>query len=407
LFLKYIPSNRHFQEKRQPTGTRGLGDALSSAKRFSKGGGTMRKLRRRSLIGFLVLAGMLGGSWAFSSALVADEVETRLNAQPGKSTEHWTNAASAAAVPMPLVAKEGRPLMPQQFAPPGPAGTVQGLLPGVSTSGAVAPRVSLESGAPEPQIFGGSAWYSYPPPHTRYFPRFGNTYYPHSTLGKLFLSDGFTNYVCSAAAVVCNSLSLVMTAGHCCAAGDGFTWYDNFLYVPACYGASCYLGSPGAAPFGVWDWASVSVPTAWFSSGDLARDVCFLQTAPNGAQKLHQVTGSLGLAWNQTQPIHFTMTGWPAEAPFTGDNLVFELGSTADLDGSESPNTVGVGNFLTGGSSGGAWIKDYKQGAGTTNQYWNGLNSYKYISPARPLEMYGPYIDTLTFDIWSLDLGCQ
>jgi hypothetical protein len=91
------------------------------------------------------------------------------------------------------------------------------------------------------------------------------------------------------------------------------------------------------------------------------------------------------------------MTGWPAAPPFGGGNLVFEIGSTADLDGSFSPNTVGVGNFMTGGSSG-AWIKDYKQGS--TSLYWNGLNNYKYISPSLPDEMYGPYIDTAIFNIW-------
>jgi hypothetical protein len=206
--------------------------------------------------------------------------------------------------------------------------------------------------------------------------------------------------------MVCDNLNLVMTAGHCCAPGNGVNFYTDFLFVPACFGANCNSGGAGAAPFGVWDWETVTVPTAWFASGDLARDVCFLETAPNGSlQELHQVTGSLGFTWNEVQPVHYTMTGWPADPPFGGGNLVFEIGSTADLDGSESPNTVGVGNFMTGGSSGGAWIKDYKQGS--TALFWNGLNSYKYISPARPDEMYGPYIDTTIFNIWNLTIGCQ
>ncbi|HEV8581914.1 MAG TPA: hypothetical protein VGX68_22830 [Thermoanaerobaculia bacterium] len=331
---------------------------------------------------------------------------TQRNEQPGRAVAHWTNATAAAAIPMPLLAEEGGPVKPQQFSPPGPAGVALGVFPGSAAGGAFTPQVSIETGTAEPQIFGGSQWYSYPPPHTRYFPRFGLTYYPHSALGKLFFSDGSTNYVCSGAAMVCGGLNLVMTAGHCCAAGDGVTWYDNFLFVPACFGANCNSGSASAAPFGVWDWEQVTVPTSWFTSGNPGRDVCFLQTAPNGSfQELQQVTGSLGFAWNQAQPVHYTMTGWPAAPPFGGGNLVFEIGSTADLDGSFSPNTVGVGNFMTGGSSGGAWIKDYKQGG--TSQYWNGLNSYKYISPSLPDEMYGPYIDTTIFNIWDTTLDCQ
>jgi hypothetical protein len=346
---------------------------------------------------------MLGGSWAIPSALLAEEAVTQHNQRPGSSTEHWTDAESAAVVPMPLLAKEGVPVMPQQFAPPGPAGFSPGRPPGLA---AATPQVSVASQTVEPMIFGGTQWYAYPPPHTRYFPLYGLTFFPHSTLGKLFFSDGFSNFVCSGAAVVCNGLNLVMTAGHCCAAGNGVTWYDDFLFVPACFGSNCNTGAPGTAPFGVWDWESVTVPTAWFNTGDLARDVCFLKTAPNGSfQELHSVTGALGFAWNQTQPVHYTTTGWPAAFPFGGGNLVFEIGSTADLDGSETPNTVGVGSAMTGGSSGGAWIKDYKQAS--ANLFWNGLNSYKYVSPARPDEMYGPYVDTTIFNIWDVSLNCQ
>jgi len=367
----------------------------------------MRDSKSQAYIGTLAIAVLLSGLGMLPAARAATDAVTQRNDQPpDRTVEYWTDTTTTAAVPMPLVSKTGTPFMPQQFGPPGPSGSVTGFLPGSGFAGSVAPQVSIEATTVEPKIFGGFEWYPYPPPHTRYYPRFGNTYYPHSTLGKLFFSDGATNYVCSGAAVVCKDLNLVMTAGHCCAAGNGATWYSNFLFVPACVGANCNVG--GTAPFGRWTWESVTVPTAWFYSGDLGHDVCLLKTAPNGSlQELHQVTGSLGLAWNQTQPVHYTMTGWPAAAPFAGDRLVFEIGSTADLDGTQSPNTVGVGNYLTGGSSGGAWIKDYKQGAGTVNQYWNGLNSYKYNSPDRPSEMYGPYPDTTVFNIWSTNIACQ
>jgi hypothetical protein len=48
---------------------------------------------------------------------------------------------------------------------------------------------------------------------------------------------------------------------------------------------------------------------------------------------------------------------------------------------------------MTGGSSGGAWIKNYQSYIAASNNYFNGLNSYKYTSPNRPAEMFGPYID--------------
>jgi hypothetical protein len=48
---------------------------------------------------------------------------------------------------------------------------------------------------------------------------------------------------------------------------------------------------------------------------------------------------------------------------------------------------------MTGGSSGGPWIQGFSYGAGPTN-YLNGHNSYRYISPNHPLEMFSPYFGT-------------
>jgi len=357
------------------------------------------------LIAVLALTAVWPGAVAAQTASAADAV-TLKNPDPDATELFWAARQDEPAIPMPLLEKYGEPWAPDAFAAPGGPGAAPGRLPGSESAALPAPAGDAMSAASRGEtIFGGAEWYTYPPPHSRYFPRFGNTYFPHSTLGKLFFSDGVFGYVCSGAAVVCSDLDLVITAGHCCAPGDGSGFFTDFRFVPACVGTNCNVG--GVAPFGRWDWESVTVPTPWFTSGDFGRDVCFLKVQTNGAgQQLHQVVGSLGFAWNQTQPIHYHQTGWPAQAPFSGDRLVFEVGSTADLDGSETPNTVGVGNFMTPGSSGGAWIKDYKQGATAVNQFWNGLNSYKYTSPARPLEMYGPYSDTTVENIRSDPTVC-
>ena len=48
---------------------------------------------------------------------------------------------------------------------------------------------------------------------------------------------------------------------------------------------------------------------------------------------------------------------------------------------------------MTGVSSGGAWIGNYQSFVAGTSNLFNGLNSYKYTSPDRPQEIFGPYID--------------
>lgn len=363
------------------------------------------------LIALLTLAAASPGAVAAQTAGASDAV-TLENPDPGATELFWAARQDEPATPMPLLEKVGEPWAPESFAAPGPPGALPGELPAsdasasaAAGSGTVLAADRVEAVPEASRIFGGASWYPYPPPHTRYFPRFGNTEYPHRTLGKLYFSDGVVGYVCSGAAVVCSDLDLVITAGHCCAPGDGSGFYTDFRFVPACVGANCNVG--GVAPFGRWDWESVTVPGAWFFNGDAGRDVCMLKVLPNGGgQQLHQVVGSLGFSWNQTQPVHYHMTGWPATPPFNGSRLVFEVASTSDLDGSQTPNTVGAGNFMTPGSSGGAWIQAYKQGSGAVNQFWNGLNSYKYISPARPEVMYGPYSDTTVENLRSDPLVC-
>jgi hypothetical protein len=332
------------------------------------------------------------------------------NVEPGSAPAFWTPERLRAAQPMKLPGLAGGPQPAQRLAPQGPPRAEAGTVPAAETLSeeraemmrlaAEALAAGEEAGGFDlaPRINGGALWYAYPPPFTRYFLQYAKNSYPHSTLGKLFFTDNFGNgYSCSGAAVVSGNQAIYATAGHCCATGNPSlpTWYTNWLFVPGC------AGSPGCAvaPFGVWDWECAVVRTEWFSSGDLARDVCFLSAAPNGGNELHQVVGSLGIAWNQPLPLHHHTTGWPAAAPFDGSRLVFSVASTADRDGAFTPNTLGLGSDLTPGSSGGAWIWRYKQGASATNQYWNGVNSYKYIVPPRPLEMYGPYVDTVIRDL--------
>jgi hypothetical protein len=267
-----------------------------------------------------------------------------------------------------------------------------------------APNAAAAAGAvlpldPGPAFGPGSTiWYNYPPPSTLTIPildYFVAPVYPNTALGKLFFSVPGGTAVCSAQSVTSagswgpGNRQTVVTAGHCCSDGAG-NFYSNWAFEPT------HLN--GSAPFGSWSVYGATVYTAWHTSSDLTVDLCVLQMFKLGGQNINDSVGALGYAWNQTLPQNYVATGWPAASPFSGGLLYYALTSDAETDTSFPgllPYTHGVGSVMTGGSSGGAWIQKYQSFLAGNNNYFNGLNSYKYTSPNRPAEMFGPYIDTL------------
>ena len=73
--------------------------------------------------------------------------------------------------------------------------------------------------------------------------------------------------------------------------------------------------------------------------------------------------------------------GYPQAAPFDGCCLVGENGYTYDGGG----GTIFMVNYMTGGSSGGAWLNFFDGNWG----YINGHNDFKYNT--LPQYMYSPY----------------
>ncbi len=344
-----------------------------------------------------------------SSLIVFAQGGVRYNLNPEQTLLLWTPERMAEAQPMPLREVYGEPLQGNEFNPLGTPGSQEGKFPTPAKLmqkearlGHRANRmVTLKQSVIEPQINGGTVWFKYPPPFTRSFPG-AVTEFPKSTLGKLFLTDpGVSDFVCSAAAVVSSNNAIILTAGHCChpgGTGNDADFFVNHLFVPACVGANC--DTAGSAPFGRWVGDCVEVDRTsnpdWFNDGDNGRDFCVIRTKENGGRDLHEVVGALGFSFNQVQPIRYHTTGWPAAGKFDGSRLVFVVASAAELDGINTPNSIGLGSDMTAGASGGAWILNYQQGQGSSaagKPSWNGLNSYKYI--IRPEEMFGPHIDTV------------
>jgi V8-like Glu-specific endopeptidase len=318
-----------------------------------------------------------------------------------RSAAYWTASRKAAAQPMPLRSASGTPVAAGISAVTvgRNPGSVGGNLPAGAAGNPALARVAHATVPADvaPALGTGSTtWYAYPPPSTLSIPildYFTVPLYPNTAVGKLFFSGPGANYVCSAQSVTsagawgAGNRQTVITAGHCCSNGAG-TFFGNWMFEPAHVN--------GSAPLGSWAAGGALVYTAWHEKADLSRDFCVLQMHPLNGQNINDAVGALGYAWNQPLPQSFTATGWPAAAPFTGGLLYHSFASSAETDTTQAgvfPFTHGIGNPMTGGSSGGAWVLKYQSYlAGNTN-FFNGLNSYKYTTPNRSAEMFGPYVD--------------
>jgi len=211
--------------------------------------------------------------------------------------------------------------------------------------------------------------------------------WPRSVHGKLFFSLNGGNWVCSATAI---NRSTIATAGHCVSDGAG-NFGSNWMFCPSYLQTGvnplrgCWAGNGGAV-----------TSTAWHFSGEPDYDYACVVTALTGtviADKLGNVTGWTGRAWNWGIDVMETTFGYPQEAPFNG-TIIEETVSPEwygiDFVAGGQVSKV-IGSDLTGGSSGGGWIMGWRHpsaevadtdgntytDAGSANLWLNGVNSHK------------------------------
>jgi hypothetical protein len=192
------------------------------------------------------------------------------------------------------------------------------------------------------------------------------------TSGKVFFTSFGLNYVCSATVVNSEGRSEVWTAGHCVSSGQA--WNYNWTFVPN------YVD--GSAPYGYWTSAQLWTTSAWFyNNGDFANDVGASVMWRNFGLRITDYLGGQGIAWNYPIGYYMYAFGYPQGAPFNGAYLVNDSGPTYDGGG----GTIYMVNYMTGGSSGGAWLNWFDGQWG----YINGHNDFKYNT--LPQYMFSPY----------------
>jgi V8-like Glu-specific endopeptidase len=196
--------------------------------------------------------------------------------------------------------------------------------------------------------------------------------YP-SAHGKVFFTDGSFNYVCSGTALVSANESLVWTAGHCVNEGPG-GYYDNFSFVPAY--------RDGKAPLGEFAATRLFTTSGWATSGEFGVDVGAALVATNGGgQTLSDAVQEVPITFDAERSGSYSIYGYPAAKKFSGQRLRVCETSWLLNDTNATPPTVGAACDMTGGSSGGAWMR----GGALVS-----VTSYSYRSLKNVL--FGPYL---------------
>ncbi len=221
------------------------------------------------------------------------------------------------------------------------------------------------------------------------------TVYPISTVGKLFFTQRGVNFVCSASVIQRSTLA---TAGHCVHDGSNSAagWSTNVLFCPS--------QNPAGSPRGCWSGVVLSTSFQWFNAGNIDRDIGCIVTRATGttiANRVGNVTGWLGRAWNWPSKQSTFAWGYPQGAPFAGNRLITTVSTEwyqLNRNATEPQLSKYIGNDMTGGSSGGPWwinhthsnveiadtdassVTDPNQGA--ASPWLNGINSHKRCNAA-------------------------
>ncbi|MEV3991316.1 hypothetical protein AB0J57_20645 [Streptomyces sp. NPDC049837] len=228
--------------------------------------------------------------------------------------------------------------------------------------------------------------------------------------GKVLFDGPEGSMVCSATVVKDpanpGKSNLVWTAGHCVHAGKEGGWYRNIAFVPS-YNDSGRTGAAlenatreDMAPYGVWwaDWAQTS--EQWISQGAATGG----QGAPYDYAVIHVTPekGGNGKSLEETVgsalPVEFgapaapeiakmEATGYPAAPPFDGQQMFqcADKPGRLSLDAAQ-PTMYRIGCTMTGGSSGGGWVAQGRDGKPA-------LVSNTSIGPVTAGWLAGPRLD--------------
>lgn len=215
-------------------------------------------------------------------------------------------------------------------------------------------------------------------PFTRYsvFPKtVAKKFLPHRAVGALFYRIGGLDSRCTATAI---GNYAAITAAHCLY--DGANFATDIVFVPG-------YTKGKRPPKNTWSAAYPLIAPEWLASRDLRYDYAAIIFHPNNGRTLEQAAGRVDFGWNASSENSWFILGYPALPPFDGKKQwICASGSAVPDVGHPLPRPIGLGCDMTGGSSGGPWIVDYRGG-----NLVNGVTSYTTTG----VDAHSPYFDDL------------
>ena len=221
--------------------------------------------------------------------------------------------------------------------------------------------------------------------------------------GRVYFAFGRSAYICSGSVVTDNrtGYSVVLTAAHCVFDQKRQQFESQWLFIPAFDLSKTYTCA--STTYGCWNSVAIRTRSEFTSSRKLTsnalqHDWAFVTVAGGGKQANSnlqldsQVGGSFGL--EATSGVGQTMTaiGYPAASPYNGYELAY-CQNPVSTDPGTGGKTYKMVCDMTGGSSGGPWVRPT---SGTTIGYTarlRSLNSYGYTGDD---SMYGPIFNGKT-----------
>jgi V8-like Glu-specific endopeptidase len=217
-------------------------------------------------------------------------------------------------------------------------------------------------------------------------------------VGKVFFQLSGTLYTCSGSVTKDdrNNKSLVLTAAHCAYDEAKNVFAEYWMFIPD------YESAPTRTcentTYGCWTAEALVVHKGWakesgFTSNATQHDFAFAVVGPGGKSKTDQLDAKVGafpITFNALEKgVQAYAFGYPAAGKYNGTKLIYCAGPVG-FDAYNEEKTYSLACDMTGGSSGGPWFYDFKDGTGTQIS----LNSYGYRTVKAT--MYGPMFGTAT-----------